>query len=319
MPLIAEDKIQIVNSFDDEWPDVWGFLFLDQGAAPSCLFDAIERRGVSRVEIEEFAAHLSKMKYSQLIALAKRDIVSDSPSPAIVVLRRTPNSDILEFAKKLCHREDNVEREIGLLILMDRTEECSTPEYEAFICDLLAQEQSPNVISAAIYAISKLHLSNALPKIVRFAEHQDSKVREAVAYAISNHEEPELVAATLKLMKDSCLEVRSWAIYLLSSNEEISGPDVETALLEAVHDPLNEREDRGAAILGLAKRHVDAAEKLIHASLNERFSCPAIFEAVMEMPSASYLPELELLRTEFSFGAYESSLLDRALEAVKSL
>lgn len=295
MLCITNEKIQIVNSFDDQWPDVWGFLFLKGGSAPEDLFDTILVHGIT-----------------------KEEITSDSPSPALVVLRRFPDSEILQFAKNLCHSADNVEREIGLLILMDRTQDCSNPEYETFICNLLTKEASPNVISAALYALGKLHLYDCVAKIVRFAEHKDNKVREALAFTIAGETSPVAVATTLKLMKDPCLEVRSWAIYLLSDNEDICGKDVEDALFEAAHNPLNAREDKAAAILGLAKRKVAKAAELIRSSLNEDNSCPAIFQAASEMPSALYLPGLRYLQSNFTFGAYESSLLESAIEAVKA-
>lgn len=318
MLCITNEKIQIVNSFDDQWPDVWGFLFLKGGSAPEELFDAIKVHGITKEEIEKFAQQLEAMKLESLTALAKEDITNDSPSPALVVLRRFPDSEILQFAKNLCHSAYNVEREIGLLILMDRTQDCSNPEYETFICNLLTKEASPNVISAALYALSKLHLHDCVAKIVRFAEHKDRKVREALAYTIAGEPALVAVATTLALMKDPCLEVRSWAIYLLSDNEDICGEDVENALFEAAHNPLNAREDKAAAILGLAKRKVAQAEELIRSSLNEDNCCPAIFQAASEMPSALYLPGLRYLQSNFTFGAYESSLLERAIEAVKA-
>jgi hypothetical protein len=314
MSNLPETKIQIINSFNKEWPDVWGHLFLDTPI--QVLLDALLPLGIDQQEIIDYGNFLRGLSLLELLELAKKDLALDYPSPSLAILKQSRDPEVLSLAFRLAESSNAEERAVGLLIIGDRTKECRTVECENLICNLLSKEENTQVISIAIGALASLHFENCLPLVLGFADHKEEMVRESVVQLIGCKSSPEAVAATLKLVNDPCQSVRSWASYLLASNLDALGPEVESVLVQVATSKISSQEEKAEAILGLACRRSGKAPALIASALTTFPEYPGILEAVTEMPKPEYLSALKSLRKNHKLSDYHTRLLDEAIEAV---
>jgi len=93
----------------------------------------------------------------------------------------------------------------------------------------------------------------------------------------------------IAMTRDSDLSNRDWATMLLA-NEEVDGPDVRAALLEAASD-----EDvvvRAEAMLGLARRDKALALPFVREALAGESACRPLFEAAQLVGDSSLVAAL---------------------------
>lgn len=311
--MLTQAKIDLINSLDEIWPDVWGWLFLDEPLYE--IIDCISPVGISEQEVINFRLYLESLNLFELFEMAKADLLQGKPSPSLVVLRRWPGEEILAVIKQLLQSSAEIDRLVAMRIVQDDRKECGTLEFKNLIYKVLQSEHNEDVITAAIYTLNNLWFRDCNDLIFRFADHPNQNVRQAVAECVGGQDAPEAIAITLKLLNDPSEVVRGWAAYLLALELFITGDEIENALISAVVNSTISREDKSVVILGLASRRNSKAPELIIEALVDLPVCPAIFEAAEKMPRKEYLPELESLRKSYSFSDYHTQLLNDAITA----
>lgn len=315
--MLSQAKIDLINSLDEKWPDVWGWLFLDEPLYE--IIDFISPVGISEQEVIDFRLYLESLDLFELFEMAKADLLQDKPSPSLVVLRRWPGEEIFAVIKQLLQSSATIDRLVAMRIIQDGRKECGTLEFKNLIYKILQSEHNDDVIIAAIYTLYNLQFRDCIDLVIPFADHANQDVRQALAEYVGYQDAPEAIALTLKLMNDPSEIVRGWAAYLLASNVLIEGPEIENALVSAVVNSTISRDDKSVVIAGLASRQNSKAPELIIEALVDLPVCPAIFEAAEEMPRKEYLSKLENLRKNYSFSDYHTKLLDDAIKAVKTI
>lgn len=102
--------------------------------------------------------------------------------------------------------------------------------------------------------------------LVELAEHSDSRVRFAVAFALPSFGIDEGTGSTLRtLTVDSDPDVRDWATFALAESD-LTDEDTLSSLAARTDDPHDDT--RAEAIYGLARRRDPRADGLIERELN---------------------------------------------------
>jgi len=113
---------------------------------------------------------------------------------------------------------------------------------------------------------------------------------------LSGRAEPEAVAALLLLATDRDEAVRDWATFSVGTLSDADDEAIRARLWANAHDP--NRDVRGEAVVGLARRSDPRAVTLLRERLVDGDCRVYELEAAEEMPRAELLVPLEALRID---------------------
>ena len=229
------------------------------------------RRGWAAVEVLHRRG--SPEMLAHIIALAR------SPSAR----RRVLAMDIAAQLRAPGHRHDYESAPYAL------------EETQAVLVEGLA-DAHPRVLQAAITGLGHRSAPAALPALLDHLGNADSGVRFALAFTLSNYPEPDAIAALMRLATDRDDDVRDWATFGLGAICEADGDDIRALLWTNAHD--SNRDVRGEAVVGLARRSDPRAIELLKTRLLDDDCRVYELEAAEEMPSAELLEPLQRLRDD---------------------
>lgn len=112
----------------------------------------------------------------------------------------------------------------------------------------------PDALADLVSALGRLGERAMARELASLAEHDDPRVRLAVAQALDalGDSSPAPVAALILLSRDAVDEVRSWATFALAADGLSDAPGAPEALAAKLGDPADEV--RVEAVRGLARR-----------------------------------------------------------------
>ncbi|MFF5970723.1 HEAT repeat domain-containing protein [Streptomyces sp. NPDC012769] len=183
-----------------------------------------------------------------------------SASTMLLAHRRDPHT--WRAAEALRAHPDPAHRLFGAEVLRltylfdDREEDpFKTPALRLFT-DWAAAEEDPAVLAEVLLGLSEHPSPQVDTALLPHADHQDPRVRHAVAGGLDSHAPafaPAVRDTLLALMTDPDADVRYRACYTVASGKD-RAPDLADAMAALLDDP--ERRVRVAAVYGLA-RHDD--------------------------------------------------------------
>ncbi len=152
----------------------------------------------------------------------------------------------------------------------------------------------PVVVQSAIAGLGHRPDPGALHALLAHARHGDARIRFALAYTLGSYGEPEAIAALIALAADRDDDVRDWATFSLGTISEADSDEIRGVLWTNAHD--TNRDVRGEAAVGLARRNDARVTELLKTRLLADDWQLYELEAVEEMPSAELLETLRRLR-----------------------
>ncbi|HYP34038.1 MAG TPA: HEAT repeat domain-containing protein, partial [Burkholderiaceae bacterium] len=180
---------------------------------------------------------------------------------------------------------------------------------------LVAGLSDPNVgvQQAAIFGLGHRPAPAALPLLIGLLEHADSRIRVALARTLGSYAEVDATASLMRLARDRDDDVRDWATFGIGALRDTDDEAVRALLWTNAHDP--DRDVRGEAVVGLARRGDPRVVDLLKERLNGGDCRGYELEAVQEMPRPELLEPLQTLladaeRTRAHSGAWLRELLD---------
>ena len=180
---------------------------------------------------------------------------------------------------------------------------------------LVAGLSDPNagVLQAAICGLAHRPSAIALPRLLALLEHPAARIRLALARTLGSYAEPEATAALMRLARDRDDDVRDWATFGIGALRDTDDEAVRALLWTNAHDP--DRDVRGEAVVGLARRGDPRVVDLLKERLNGGDCRGYELEAVQEMPRPELLEPLQTLladaeRTRAHSTIWLSELLD---------
>lgn len=154
----------------------------------------------------------------------------------------------------------------------------------------------PAVVQSAIAGLGHRPAPAALPALLEHVEHADPRVRFALAFTLGSYPDAAATAALVRLAADPDDDVRDWATFSLGTISDADSDEIRDVLWTNAYDA--NRDVRGEATVGLARRNDPRALAL----LSERLAggdCQVYeLEAAEEMPSAELLAPLNALRVD---------------------
>lgn len=189
----------------------------------------------------------------------------DAPWEAVHVLQGRGTRDVFERAKVYCLAENPKARARGLNVLSQLG--AGKPDSERpFMAESVSiainhlQDQDPEVVRSAAWALSHLGTQEAVSSLVELKNHIDPEVRQAIACCIAFLDHPKAVSILIELMDDTNEVVRDWATFSLGSGVlkkdgkmgYKDSPEIRQALRRRLDDPYEDA--RREAIWGLAFR-----------------------------------------------------------------
>ena len=157
-------------------------------------------------------------------------------------------------------------------------------------------DANAGVLAAAIVGLGHRPAPSALPALLAHESHPDQRVRLALAHALAGWPGPEATGALMRLAVDRDDSVRDWATFSLGTLSEADDDAIRSLLWDNAHDP--DRDVRGEAVVGLARR----SDSRVIALLQERLAdddCRIYeLEAAQEMPRAELLQVLQRVRED---------------------
>lgn len=183
---------------------------------------------------------------------------------------------------------------------------------QSLLVDGLA-DPNAGVLQAAIFGLGQRPAPHALPALLAHASHPDSRIRFALARALGSYAEPEATAALMRLASDRDDDVRDWATFGIGALRDTDDDAIRSLLWANAHDP--DRDVRGEAVVGLARRGDPRVIDLLKERLNDGDCRGYELEAVQEMPRPELLAPLQALlasaeRTREHSTRWLSELLD---------
>jgi len=176
------------------------------------------------------------------------------------------------------------------------------------LLNALLSDASARVLQAALTALGHLGARESIPAIARLAQHPDSSVRHAVAFALLAQPDGLAVSTLISLSRDEAVAVRDWATFGLGSQLELDTPALRDALLTRLDDP--DPDTRAEAVCGLAKRGDQRAVAHLRRILEGDNVGTAEVEAARDLGSPELLEPLMRLRTRW---LDDSALLESAI------
>jgi len=154
-------------------------------------------------------------------------------------------------------------------------------------------DANPRVLQAAILGLAHRPAAAALPALLGLADHPDSRVRFALARALGSYAEPDATAALMRLARDRDDDVRDWATFGIGALRDADDDAIRSLLWANAHDP--DRDVRGEAVVGLARRGDARVIELLKERLADGDCRGYELEAVQEMPRPELLAPLQTL------------------------
>ena len=143
-------------------------------------------------------------------------------------------------------------------------------------------------------AVAWCYDDTALPVLLPLADHDDARVRRAVAQALPSvlgeADTAETVVALIRLSRDHDEDVRDWACFALGTQlSEIDSATVRDALVARLTDPHDDT--RCEALLGLARRRDERALPV----MRERLARENVYSLEIDAAGALGDPSLHTL------------------------
>ena len=195
---------------------------------------------------------------SELIQIALTALDETVQADAVAILHFRGDREVFEAASLLCASSSPQERELGLWILgqlgiPDRTFPGESVE---ILLNLLAQEQSPEVLCSTGIALGHLQSEKAVPALVALKNHTHKDVRFGVVKGLLCQDSEQAIQALIELSSDRDWDVRNWATFGLGSMVDIDTEKIRDALFQRlIHEAAGEGDEiYGEALVGLAER-----------------------------------------------------------------
>ncbi|MBW8758510.1 MAG: HEAT repeat domain-containing protein [Burkholderiales bacterium] len=174
----------------------------------------------------------------------------------------------------------------------DAAQVFAAAETEALLLAGLS-DPNPRVLQAAIFGLAHRPAAAALPLLVHMTDHPDSRIRFALARALGSYAEPDATAALMRLARDRDDDVRDWATFGIGALRDTDDESIRSLLWANAHDP--DRDVRGEAVVGLARRGDPRVVELLRQRLADGDCRGYELEAVQEMPRPELLAPLQTL------------------------
>jgi hypothetical protein len=158
------------------------------------------------------------------------------------------------------------------------------------------RDPDPGVLSAAIAGLGHRPAPDALPVLLTHAAHPQPGVRYALAHALGSYADRDATLALVRLAADADDDVRDWATFSLGTLSDADDDAIRSVLWSNAHDP--NRDVRGEAVVGLARRSDPRVVELLKARLADDDCRVYELEAAEEMPRAELLDTLRSVRAE---------------------
>lgn len=240
------------------------------------------------------------------------DYDDDLPWEAVRTLQTTGSREVLERAADWCRSEVPLKRARGLDILAQLGLTAEHPknnfpeECFSVVSSAVEREKDPLPLRSAIHALGHIGNALAVPLLIEHRYHPSAEVRFAVAFALGNFPNDERSAcALLELMRDDVANVRDWATFGLGVQGKLDSQEIRQGLADRLTD--TDRDARGEALCGLAKRRDTRALPALIAELNQAEPSDRAFEAAeafldcaLDEPRRSPNDYIAALRQRFS-------------------
>jgi hypothetical protein len=236
----------------------------------------------------------------ELVGVALSGWKNDRAWNAIHVLRTRGSDEVFDAACHLAYSGIAAHREVGAHILaqLGSSNPTLVEESVSILLDLLA-DKITYVLCATIYGLGHRRNARAVPHLLKFQNHSNSGVRQAVAFSLGSFSQPESISGLIELSKDKAVKVRDWATFGLGTLQ--SQIDIED-VRDALHSRLNESdpEIRGEALIGLAHRKDPRVIEPLKKELQGRFHGDWTLEAAELLALEDLYPLLKSLRNRWS-------------------
>jgi len=208
----------------------------------------------------------------EVLATAQREWrdPEDEWQPHVCALAARADASTLEAMQGLAADEDPELRELAAYVLgqLGTTTPALPAEQEAALRAMADRETDPHVLSAIICAFGHLGAPAGHDWLLAQRAHEDTYVREAVAFALGGRRGEDTLAALIELSGDEDAKVRDWATFALGTLAEADSPALRDALAARLDDP--DEDTRMEAVHGLALRGDERAEAPARDLLAER-------------------------------------------------
>lgn len=214
-------------------------------------------------------------------------------------LRTRATKAVFTRARQLATSRQNHEKKIGIDVLAQLGVE-ERPFLKASLelyFKLLSKRQTPEVLSAILYAIAKNNSKLTAAQVAAIAPHHlhaDKNVRLAVVFALLTVTNKVAIDVLTELTTDKFIPVRNWATFGIGSQIEKTSKSITTALWNRVSD--KDQDTRFEAIVGLAIRKDERVRAVIIGEIEAGNFGTLLFTAIDELGDPAFLPVLQQLQ-----------------------
>jgi HEAT repeat protein len=186
------------------------------------------------------------------IALTEPD--ENAAWDAVVTLQFRGTKDVFDTACDLCTSECPQERTLGANILgqLGIPNRSLPIESAKLLVERLAVETDDDVINAMCIALGHLGDPTAIPTLVQFKAHENTRVRYAVVFALAGFDDELAIKTLIEMSADPDVVVRDWATFGLGGIDADT-PEIRAALLARIAD--EDEITRGEALVGLGQAY----------------------------------------------------------------
>jgi methionyl-tRNA formyltransferase len=200
-------------------------------------------------------ARLPDRSLEELAELAISEWRSDAEwPPYMAALAHRGDEPALATAREFSRRDDPRARAVAAYVLgqLGVPERTFPAESAAALEELAAREQDPEVLATIASAFGHLGEPHGIETLLHLRRHEDARVREGAADALSGRDDERVFGALIELTSDPEPGIRDWATFALGT---LSPKDTD-ALRDALAARLDDSDDdtRIEAVHGLALR-----------------------------------------------------------------
>jgi len=228
----------------------------------------------------------------------------------VIALHRRGTREILDLCRMSYTSEDFRKRELSAAILgqLGWKKDKFRKQVIELLCSLLYDKNS-SVVASAAFALGHRKASEGVKQLVGLKNHKRERVRQGAVFGLLCQEEPFAITTLMDLSKDKSRDVRNWATFGIGSMIEADTPKIRRVLQERLKD--KDREIRGEALVGLARRHHPQSIKWAMRALAEERPMVLYLEAAEILKKRALLPALK--RIEETTTAYDDPYFLRQL------
>ena len=216
----------------------------------------------------------------------------------IKILCSRPEKAVFKRCAALTRSQVQRERRIGIDILsqlggMDRPYQSETL---ALYLRILPKETDLKVLESLLHGIghnNKGMDNKGAEKLAALKAHRYAVIRFGVASALKGVDKPAAIDTLITLSADKDNDIRDWATFALGSQINKNNKAIREALWARVNDA-NE-DTRLEAIVGLAVRKDLRVQDIIRRELQRGEAGTLLFEAITQLGTTEFLPELKKL------------------------